>query len=396
MTGLVDLFHIRFLGKKMKKLVFLLVTLFAACFSVIAGGQGLDYLNMPWEELVTEAKKEGSVNLYIWYAETHWVPACEEFEKEYGIKAKVIIGDSVANINKVVSEKDKKVGTVDVMNVGGQMVKTIMDIGLVLGPMKGRIAHADKLSPLLWESQEGYLTRGYLVPINRNQTGFVYDPERVDKSELPQTWEELNAWIIAHPKQFGFCDPSKGGSGQAFVHTIINQVCGGLDKYRGDTKVVPEKVANWNFAWEWANSVEDYVTFTASNNDSLVRLNDGELSLVVNWDSVTQVALKKGNLFKRAKLYIPEMGMAGGGDTLGVLKNAPHKAAAILLVSYLSDKDQQKKLNLRAGEYPARIDVPIEEALFTEEERQKNGLAWIPAPYKKHFIAEFVKNVLMK
>ena len=65
---------------------------------------------------------------------------------------------------------------------------------------------------------------GYLVPVYRNQTGFLYDPEKVPTP--PQTWAEFTAWLDANPGQFAFNDPSKGGSGQAFVQAAIVNILG--------------------------------------------------------------------------------------------------------------------------------------------------------------------------
>ncbi len=53
-------------------------------------------------------------------------------------------------------------------------------------------------------------------------------------------------------------------------------------------------------------------------------------------------------------------------------------------------------MNDRIGSYLARTDVQGKYQLLPEEQRQNNGLAWIPAPYKVEFINQFVKNVLMK
>jgi putative spermidine/putrescine transport system substrate-binding protein len=226
----------------------------------------------------------------------------------------------------------------------------------------------------------------------RNQTGLLYDPDKVPNP--PRTWQELIAWVDANPKRFGFNDPSKGGSGQSFVHTLLKYEAGGLEKYYGDTTVEEADVATWGKAWEWARTRQGKVVITNSNNDSIQRVNDGELWLTVAWDDVAYTQMSSGALFKRARLFIPEMGFAGGGDSLGVLKNAPHKAAAILLVSFLTEVEQQQALG-KVGLYPARTDVSVTSSLLTEAER-KNSLPWIPAQYKRKFIDDFVKNVLMK
>jgi len=274
------------------------------------------------------------------------------------------------------------------------LTKGLSLLNLFYGPIKNILPDADKFPATAWELQEGVLINGYLAPFHRNQTGFLYNPDRV--KDLPQTWNEFVSWINAHPKEFGFCDPSKGGSGQAFVHTAIGALTGGLEKYKGDKEVDPAKVANWNIVWKWFNDNKDKMTITISNNDSIIRLNGGELSMTIAWNDGVKDALSKGNLFKSAKMYIPKMGLPGGGDTVGILKNAPHKAAALVWINFLQSKEQQLKKYKMVGSYPARDDVTIEDNVFDEEELRHNSVPWFPASYKDYMIKEFVKNVLMK
>jgi len=373
-------------------LIFSLTIFFSGI--IFATAQEIDLKTASWDEIVAAAKEEGQVSFYASYFQDYFKEAAKDFERQYGIKFNLIVGDAGANFNKAISEKDYAVGTIDAIAVGGQWVKTSMDLDLFYGPMKNVIPDADKLAPSFWEVQEGFLVKGYLTPLHRNQTGILYDPERV--SNPPQTWAELEAWIDANPKKFGFNDPSKGGSGQSFVHTLISQTCGGLDKYKGDIDVVPEKVANWNLAWEWVNSRKDKLTLTVSNNDSITRINDGEMAMTFGWDDNVKDMMNKGNLFSRAKMYIPQLGAAGGAATIGVLKNSPHKAAAALLIYHFTTKEQQLKMFEMVGAYPARTDIPLEGTLLSEEDRGKNALDWFPAPYKNYMISEFVKNVLMK
>jgi len=383
-----------------KVLLVLLVLLMASTLAFAAGTKeaapkaDIDLQSASWDQIVEAAKAEGEVTFYAWYFPDYFKEAANDFEAQYGIKVNLIIGDQTANFNKAISEKGNAVGTIDAMIVGGQWVKTTMDLALFWGPIKDIIPESDKLAPSLWEVQEGVLTKGYLAPFHRNQTGILYDPERV--SNPPQTWQELEAWIDANPKKFGFNDPSKGGSGQSFVHTLIKETTGGLEKYVGDSDVVASKVANWDKAWDWAYSRKDKLTFTVSNNDSIIRLNDGEIAMTFGWDDNVKDMMNKGNLFSRAKMYIPAMGAAGGGDTMGVLKNSPRKAAALLFISHITSLEQQKKKYEMLGAYPARTDITLSGTLLTEEDRAKNALAWFPAPYKTLMISEFVKNVLMK
>jgi len=353
-----------------------------------------DYLNMPWDKVVEAAKTEGSLTFYAWWGEEFWRTAAKDFEAKHAIKVTVVTGDRTANIGKVVAEAASATGSIDAILVGGVELKSLLDAKALYGPLVGVIPDTDKLDQKLSKTQEGYATGGYLVPVYRNQTGFVYDPEKVPNP--PQTWAEFTAWLDAHPGQFAFNDPSKGGSGQAFVQTAILNILGDAGKYEGDTELDKAKVADWGKVWDWFNANEDKFTITSSNNDSLDRVNQGEVLMAAAWDDDTAVALSKGTLFKRAKLYIPAFGMPGGGDSLGIPANAPHKAAAMLFVAYLIQPEVQKQLNATIGSYLARTDISGENALIPEEQRQKNGRAWLPGPYKSCFIQQFVSEVLQK
>ena len=351
-----------------------------------------DYLNMSWDQIVEEAKAEKEMVFYMWWGEEYWKTAAQRFEEKYGIKVNVIIGDN--NVEKLLAEKDSAVGTIDAQAFGGESVKTIIDGQLLYGPILPKMPEVANLDAKLGSYQEGVETMGYLVPLYRNQTGFLYDPEKI--TDPPQTWEDLVKFIEENPQQFAFCDPNKGGTGQAMVFSAVVNLTGGLDQYKADKELDQAKAAKWSAVWDWFNANEDNYVLTASNNESLDLLNQGAVSLIIAWDDSTQQALAEGTLFKRAQMYIPEMGLPGGGDSVGIPKNAPHKAAALLFIDFLTSPEMQLEMNSMVGSYPARTDVATENALLPEEQRQKNGLSWYPAPYKAYGNEMFTQEVLMK
>jgi putative spermidine/putrescine transport system substrate-binding protein len=351
-----------------------------------------DYLTMSWDQIEQEAKAEGELVFYMWWGEEYWKTAGQKFQDKYGIKTSVVIGDN--NVDKLLAEKDNEVGTIDAQAFGGASVKTIIDSKLLYGPILPAMPEVANLDAKLGSYQEGVSTMGYLVPLYRNQTGFLYDPDKI--TNPPQTWEDLVKFVEENPKQFAFCDPNKGGTGQAMVFTAVINLTGGLEQYQSDTELDPAKVEKWQAVWDWFNANENNYVLTASNNESLDLLNQGAVSLIIAWDDDTQIAFSKGTIFKRAKMYIPKMGFPGGGDTVGIPLNAPHKAAAMLFIDFLTSAEQQLEMNNMIGPYLARTDVAAENAILSEEDRQKNGLPWYPAPYKAYGNENFTAEVLMK
>jgi putative spermidine/putrescine transport system substrate-binding protein len=370
----------------------LLALILPACGGAQPATTTKDYLNMSWDQIVEEAKAEKEMVFYMWWGEEYWKTAAQKFEEKYGIKVTVVIGDN--NVDKLLAEKDSAVGTIDAQAFGGQSVKTIIDGQLLYGPILPKMPDVANLDAKLGSYQEGVETMGYLVPLYRNQTGFLYDPEKI--TDPPQTWEDLVKFIEENPQQFAFCDPNKGGTGQAMVFSAVVNLTGGLDQYKADKELDQAKADKWSAVWDWFNANEDNYMLTASNNESIDLLNQGAVSLIIAWDDSTQQALAEGTLFKRAKMYIPEMGLPGGGDSVGIPKNAPHKAAALLFIDFLTSPEMQLEMNSMVGSYPARTDVATENALLTEEQRQKNGLSWYPAPYKAYGNEVFTQEVLMK
>ncbi len=353
-----------------------------------------DLLGKSWDEIVAQGKAEGELTFYAWWGEEFWRNAASKFEAANGIKVNVVMGDNGATIGKVLAEATGSTGTIDAMLVGGVELRLLLDANAMFGPIAPAVPDSDKLDAKLSAMQEGFATNGYLVPVYRNQVGLLYDPEKLPTP--PQTWDEFVAWIDANPGQFAFNDPSKGGAGQAFVQAAIVNIGGDEAGYQGATEADPAKIAAWSPVWEWFNANEGKFVITASNNDSIDRVNQGEVMMAPAWDDDTAVALSKGTLFKRAKLYIPAFGLPGGGDSLGIPANAQHKAAALMFIAYLIQADMQQELNATIGSYLARTDVAGENAILSEADRQENGTAWLPGVYKSVYIQLFVSEVLQK
>lgn len=351
-----------------------------------------DLMEMDWAEIEELAKKEGEVVFTAWYNEAGYTELLQKFEEKYGIKAKLVVAGDADFAQKALTERDNKVGTIDAALIGNQ-IKTLLDGKTLAGPILEKMEALDYLDPDACKYQEGMETNGYVVPLYFNQTGLLYNSNNISADEVPQTFEELEAYIENHPGKFGFNIPEKGGSGQSFVHSVIGALTGGIEQYYGDSELDEEKTAKWSAVWDWLREHRSQMVITTGNNDSISRVNQGQIDLTVAWNDDLDVARAAGEIGDWAILTVPEMGLAGGGDTLGMLANAPHKAAALLLINYLTSKEGQEAVVDILAAIPIRTDMDSVSGGLTADD-MKNRIAWFPIQYKTKMIQDFNTEVM--
>lgn len=375
--------------------VFLFVCLVGGL--LYAGGspeeKEVDYLRLSWDELVEQAKKEASLTFAHWRSESFWNDVASSFEDKYAIQVTIETGNPDGLASKMLGEKDEESGSIDVVLVGDSMVRSLMEARAFYGPIAERIPHGDKVDPKLLKVQTGVKTNGFLIPVYRSQMGLLYDPQKVENP--PQTWFELIEWIGENPPgQLAFSNPRQGSSGQAIIQAALANLSGGLDRYTGDSSVQASKVENWKEAWQVLRDNREMVSITSSDDQAISKLSRGEAAIAVASDIETRKALQSGSLSGGTRLYVPKMGLPFSSDTLGVVKNAKNKAAAILFVAYLTEADVQKEMGDKTGISLARTDVQATRAVLKEEERKRYGVPWMPVAYRKRFTEEFVNVVL--
>ena len=204
------------------------LTALAAAVGLAAATQAsaAELSSMSWDDIVAQAKQEGEVTFFSWWGEEWWRTAAKQFQDQTGIKVNVIIGETDATVNKMLAEKDRDPGTIDVLHFGGAATKTVMDAKLLMPGIQDIVPNQAKLDPKLSAEQEGVNVKGYVIPVYRNQTGLLYNPDRV--ANPPQSWDDFVAFIDGNPGEFAFTNPTKGGSGQAMVQAAHRAPAGVL------------------------------------------------------------------------------------------------------------------------------------------------------------------------
>lgn len=343
-------------------------------------------LEMSWDEIVAQAQEEGEVVWYHWYLQDRFREIVEGFEAEYGIDVTIPDGALDGNVNKLLAERNRATGDIDVLSTGGEYTQRMDMTELYLGPITDVLPDGE----LLRTAINGGESNGYAVAFWGNQTGIAYDPLRIDEADLPQTVAEFAAWIEAHPGQFGF-NYENGGAGPAFFESVSRDLLPSVDFSDGDDS--DAKIAALAPAWEWFNDLEDLYVITGGNADSLTRLNDGEFVLVPAWEDHLAGLQQSNQIDDRIRFYIPEFGMPGGGNIVGVPANAPHPAAALLLVSWIASAETQTRFNAELGAAPQHPEADSSQALVPMEQRAYSA-DWAPNPFQQVFRAEFGENVI--
>lgn len=353
----------------------------------LSTAQAQDLASKSWDEIVAQAKSEGELTWFHWYFQDRFREEVKVFEAEYGIKVTIPDGENAANFNKFLAEKDRPEGDIDVLSISAANIKQFEPADFSFGPLNTILPGADKLRYTV----EGNDSKGYAVAFWGNQTGIAYNPARIAEADIPRSVADFEAFLAANPKELGF-NAENGGAGPSFVEGVVRSLVPSIDYASGASS--PEVVAQLTPAWDWFNARENDFIITASNVDSVTRLNSGEFMIVPAFEDMISSMQASGEISKDIKVYIPDFGMPAGGNMVTVPANAKHKAAALVFISWLTSAETQTRFNQHFGSAPQHPDANSDAALLSPEDRAKS-LIRIPKPLLDDVRAQFIEKVTL-
>ena len=349
-----------------------------------------------WSRLEKKAGDQESITLYVFKYDDYFRTVAETFEESVGVRVTVVKGSAEGTYQKVETEK-KGPGTVDLWLLSAPQVQLAVDGNLLYGPVTERLPEAKNLNPFDTQYAEGFEHQGYVVPAWRNQAIFAYDSNYV--ADPPENLGDLEEWVKANPRRFTYCDPGRGGSGQAFVNSALYWLTGEPQEYFGrfDQAIVDEK---WPKLWDWLRGIGPDVVYAASNDDALEKLSRGEQWVAVTWEEMFLQWRADGRLGESIRAYLPAPGLPGGADFLGVPANSTKKAAALLFMNHLLSRDSQETLMNMVRMRPARTDLALPPALaaltIPREEFERFRLPWPHPGYKRMYKAQWGQEIAAK
>ena len=392
---------IKTMDKKLFILAIVVVILMAGLMVVITEksrlqeppvDSGYDVGELGWEDIEREAAREGSVIVSTWWAEAYFLKVAKLFSEKYGIHAEVVVQPNETTLQKILLEKNLERGSIDIFIAGfaGHLQKALDENIFFRGVNK--IPDWDRLLEPDRVYQKNLYIENLMVPLYRNQVGFLYDPEKVVSP--PRNWGDFNNWIRANPGKFVF-SAVKDGSGEAFKHSVVYQLTGGHEKYRtGSRHIDPGKVKEWDLVWTWFLDNREYLGFSSSNHDSLKRIQYGQAWITPAFVDDTTIAMNSGLLDRRFEMYMPDFGLFRGGDAAGIVVNSPHKAASLLFLQFLVSKDIQLMMKEMIGSDCIRSDIENPDSSFLSQSERKKAIDHPDPVYYIFLESEFKKNVL--
>jgi len=226
------------------------------------------------------------------------------------------------------------------------------------------------ISDGLWETMDattvpnaknllkGLQTSPYSMPYRGSQVLLAYDSTKIKDSEVPHTFADLITWIKAHPGQFVYCRPDKGGSGDNFVVRAIYEVTGKDPSIFKPGTPDPALLAKYADAWTLLRSINSAIydngAYPAGNTQSLTLLSNGSVSMATAWSDQALQALANGVLAPTIKLtQLTDLPFPGGDTFLSVPKNSRNLAGANALVDFMLSSDGQTSVVKDIGGFPA-------------------------------------------
>lgn len=329
----------------------ILAALLAAC----RGGAGTpaaeDVAALSWEE-VEERARGATVNLMMWagdplinaYMQGYVRPALKE---RYGIELAIAGGQGSIIVQNLMAELQagRAVSEIDLMWINGETFYQLRQIGALYGPWTDKLPNGryiDFDNPFIGIDFQQPVD-GYECPWGNVQMVMIYDSLKVP--DPPQNREELLAFAQANPGRFTFNDQF---TGLTFLKGLLIDIAGGPAALAG-----PFDEAKYNACapqlWDYIRQLKPYLwkegrTFPEGVAPMHQMFANGELWFTMsNNDCEVDNKVLQGLFPESARAYVWEAGSIQNSHYMGISRNSPNKAAAMVVCNFLISPEAQYK-----------------------------------------------------
>jgi putative spermidine/putrescine transport system substrate-binding protein len=308
-----------------------------------------------WESVVAAARGQ-TVNWYLWGGSESINRFVDEFygtalKERYDITLnRVPVADTVDAVNQVLSEKEAGAdpGAVDLIWINGENFLSLKQADMLLPDWSRRLPNARLVD---WENPAvnldfGEPVEGYESPWSSAQFQLIYDSARMRPEELPRSYAALLAWARENPGRFTYIAPGPGAfQGTRFVKGALFELSGGSARWLAFDQALWDQESPE--LWAYLNELKPYLwrqgeTYPKDENELHALFANGEVDF-----SITQAIagagplIAEGLLPETARAFVFDDHMIGDFNYVAIPRNAPNKAAALVLANLLLDPELQ-------------------------------------------------------
>ncbi len=301
---------------------------------------------------------------------------------------------------KLKSQKDANVAKYDIdVAIVHQSIMPQMIQNDLLAKYAPEIATYKLMTAANGKNALGFNVEGFVMPMFQSQVVLAYNPDLVKNP--PNTFEELVAWIKANPRKFGYNGVKGGMSGTGFTTGWVYWKSGKYDQYAAGAYDQAAE-ASWPAAIKELKSLP--VTMTTGNNDTLDKLNRGEIAMGPVWVDMLISMKNQNRMDPKIKMKLLSPGLPGQPMYLVVTKKAASYDMAKKFVEFITSPEQQARVIVEQMGWLPGIDakhvLPVvsakaKEQLFADvppETLEKNGLAFPQQQYFKDLLTAYEEN----
>ncbi|RIV21130.1 ABC transporter substrate-binding protein [Fibrisoma montanum] len=307
-------------------------------------------LNQSWAQ-IEQAGKDQPVTLLMWLGDPYINDYMNKYvkpevRKRYGIDLQISGGQGAQIVQTLAAEREAgQPSQLDMAWINGETFYQLRQIDGLLGPVTEKMPNArfiDFTNPFIGVDFQQPVN-GMEVPWGNVQLAFIYDSQKV--AQPPRSFAELPAYVKAHPGQFTI--PNEF-TGMTILKSWMIALSGDPKLFQG--KFREDVYEKWSGAvFRQINELKPYFwkrgeTFPEQLSTLHQLFANGEVAFTFsNNDAEVDNKVNLGFFPKTARAYVPAPGTIQNSHYMGIIRNAQHPEAAMLVANFLISPEAQLK-----------------------------------------------------
>ncbi len=197
---------------------------------------------------------------------------------------------------------------------------------------------------------------GMAVPYRASSVLLAYNPQTV--TDVPESLTDVIEWIIANPGRFAYNSPATGGSGQAFVTSVLDMnITDAAAREKMTVEYDKELQQLWDPGFEQlielGPSMYQQGVYPNGNSQVLDLLASGQIDMAPVWSDQFISGQAAGTIPAHIKAkQISDPSFTGGASYLGVPTAGKNPAAALALINFALSPEGQELISTEMAGYP--------------------------------------------